>query len=1021
MARSKGTANLSANLEVKAGAPLDARSVIPAKADLTASDTFPYKYIGMEVYVVAEGKKYRLIANDTTNIENWQLLSEEAVTIDSELSSVSENPVQNKVIKGALDDKVDVVEGKGLSTNDYTTAEKEKLAGIDLTNYIPTSQKGANSGVAELDANGKVPSSQLPSYVDDVEEYSSVSQFPVTGETGKVYVDTSTNITYRWGGSEYVKIGSDLALGETSSTAYRGDRGKVAYDDSQANKTNIGTLANLTTTDKSSLVSAINELKQTGGGTIDSTPTSGSTNAVQSGGVYTALQGKVDTVSGKGLSTNDYDNTEKSKVANAQSQTLTTPITVEGVEKTTVEDALNAINDKPGITVDSELDTESDNAIANGPVATALNEKVDKVTGKGLSTEDYTTAEKTKLASLQNYDDTEISGRVEDIEDIIPSDASTSNKLATMADVQSGGTTNYNDLNNKPQIAGVTLSGNKSLSDLGVQEALTFDNTPTENSDNPVTSDGIYTALEGKVDAETGKGLSTNDYTTAEKNKLAGLQNYDDTALSGRVSDIENVVPDTATTSNKLATMEDVQSGGTTDYTDLNNKPQIAGVTLSGNRTLSDLGIQGELTFDNTPTENSTNPVKSGGVYSALAGKVNTESGKGLSSNDYTTAEKTKLAGLSNYDDTEIQSKVSDIEDVIPSSASTSNKLATMNDIPSGSSGHTIEKADGTDMTARSNLQFVGATVTDDSTNDRTVVTITGGTTDATPTQGSTNPVQSGGVYTALQGKANGEGMTFTLDERNVLNVATESDTPPHYALPAGGTTGQVLAKASDDDDDVEWVDSDYTLPPASDTTLGGVKVGSGLSIDQNGYLSTSGGAGGGHIINDNGTPMAQRGEMNFIDFDLTDDDTNEQTVVEPHEITSEEWADIIGSLPGTPTDLPVLFDERGTEYQVGWYVNSSGLKKPVYEKTIYANISSTGENTLFNISTYSMETVFFNKVYINMTQGYKVICPYKNNDNDMWRPFITPDGDFKVTAGAYGVGSGYFTLQYTKTTDTPQ
>lgn len=94
---------------------------------------------------------------------------------------------------------------------------------------IPTSQKGANSGVAELDANGKVPSSQLPSFVDDVLEYSAKSSFPATGETGKIYIDTGTNLTYRWGGSAYVEISPSLALGTTSSTAYRGDYGNTAY------------------------------------------------------------------------------------------------------------------------------------------------------------------------------------------------------------------------------------------------------------------------------------------------------------------------------------------------------------------------------------------------------------------------------------------------------------------------------------------------------------------------------------------------------------------------------------------------------------------------------------------------------------------------------------------------------------------------------------------------------------------------------------------------------------------------
>lgn len=101
--------------------------------------------------------------------------------------------------------------------------------------YTPLNSnlKGANSGVAELDANGKVPTSQLPSYVDDVLEYSAKASFPATGEAGKIYIDLATNLTYRWSGSAYTEISPSLALGETSSTAYRGDRGKTAYDHSQ--------------------------------------------------------------------------------------------------------------------------------------------------------------------------------------------------------------------------------------------------------------------------------------------------------------------------------------------------------------------------------------------------------------------------------------------------------------------------------------------------------------------------------------------------------------------------------------------------------------------------------------------------------------------------------------------------------------------------------------------------------------------------------------------------------------------
>lgn len=140
-----------------------------------------------------------------------------------------------------------------------------------LAGKVNTSSIGANSGIAELDATGKVPSSQLPSYVDDVvdgyykeadgkfyEESTYITE--ITGESGKIYVSIDTDIQYRWTGSAFSALGGALVLGETSSTAYRGDRGKIAYDDSQTNKTAIGTLANLVTTAKSNLVVAINEI-----------------------------------------------------------------------------------------------------------------------------------------------------------------------------------------------------------------------------------------------------------------------------------------------------------------------------------------------------------------------------------------------------------------------------------------------------------------------------------------------------------------------------------------------------------------------------------------------------------------------------------------------------------------------------------------------------------------------------------------------------------------------------------------
>lgn len=102
---------------------------------------------------------------------------------------------------------------------------KIETAEMELEKKVSSSEKGQANGVASLDSTGKVPSSQLPSYVDDVVEYAAKSLFPATGETGKIYVDKTTNLTWRWSGSAYVEISPSLALGETSSTAYAGDKG----------------------------------------------------------------------------------------------------------------------------------------------------------------------------------------------------------------------------------------------------------------------------------------------------------------------------------------------------------------------------------------------------------------------------------------------------------------------------------------------------------------------------------------------------------------------------------------------------------------------------------------------------------------------------------------------------------------------------------------------------------------------------------------------------------------------------
>ena len=154
------------------------------------------------------------------------------------------------------------------SVNGKTGAVTLTKSDIELGNVtndaqVKRSEMGVGGGVATLDERAKVPASQLPSYVDDVIEayYIEGKFYPgntanpsrvIDGEAGKIYVDLNTNTTYRWSGSTYVQISESLALGETSSTAYAGDKGK-------ANAENIAalqeTVANISTNSVDKLTS----------------------------------------------------------------------------------------------------------------------------------------------------------------------------------------------------------------------------------------------------------------------------------------------------------------------------------------------------------------------------------------------------------------------------------------------------------------------------------------------------------------------------------------------------------------------------------------------------------------------------------------------------------------------------------------------------------------------------------------------------------------------------------------------
>lgn len=159
----------------------------------------------------------------------------------------------------ALNAKANTADLGALAFKDSLSKTDVGLGNVTNDAQVKRSEMGAANGVATLDAQGKVPSAQLPSYVDDVLEYNNLAAFPKTGEGGKIYIDTTTNKEYRWGGTEYREISASLALGETSSTAYPGDKGKANADAIAAGMETVGNLSNQLEAVSGTATSALNK------------------------------------------------------------------------------------------------------------------------------------------------------------------------------------------------------------------------------------------------------------------------------------------------------------------------------------------------------------------------------------------------------------------------------------------------------------------------------------------------------------------------------------------------------------------------------------------------------------------------------------------------------------------------------------------------------------------------------------------------------------------------------------------
>lgn len=236
-----------------------------------------------------------------------------------------------------------------------TFADLKYLEGDALTSakviaalgYTPIDEakKGVAEGVATLDASGKIPVAQLPSYVSDVIEVADITSAPETGESSKIYVALDTGKVYRWGGTQYVEISTSDVVTASDNNGYikvNGTDVKV-YTPTQADWNEISEDSPAFIKNKPTIPAGV---------VVDDALSETSENPVQNKIVKSAIDKKVDAVVGKTLTSNDFTDELKAKLDGI----------AEGATAVTVDETLTAdgVNPVQGKAIKTALDGKVD-------------------------------------------------------------------------------------------------------------------------------------------------------------------------------------------------------------------------------------------------------------------------------------------------------------------------------------------------------------------------------------------------------------------------------------------------------------------------------------------------------------------------------------------------------------------------------------------------------------------------------------------------------------------------------------
>ena len=442
-----------------------------------------------------------------------------------------------------LANKVDVVAGKGLSSNDYTDAEKEKLAAIEEganknvtvdwnatygdafirnkprnlvqdENYVHTDNNLTDALLEKLEnieAGGQV-NVQGDWTETDTESDAFIRNKPENLVQDANYVHTDENFTSAQRQKlQNIEAGAEVNV-QADWTAVSGDAAILNKPEHLVQDADyVHTDSNYTTAEKTKLAGVeagaeVNvqadwaETDSTSDAFIKNKPLTDvdnalsdtSTDPVQNKIIKAALDEKVDKIAGMQLSQNNFTNGEKEKLASIET---------------------GATN----VTVDSAISQNSDNPVSSKAIYTELSKKVNSSGSKQLSDENFTSEEKTKLAGIQNgATNVSVDAEITQNSNNPVTSAAIYAELAKKVDADGGAGLSDNNFTDayKEKLDGIASEATKTI----------VDATITENSTNPVTSAAVFAALATKVDADGGAGLSDNNFTDAYKTKLEGIE-----------------------------------------------------------------------------------------------------------------------------------------------------------------------------------------------------------------------------------------------------------------------------------------------------------------------------------------------------------------------------------------------------------------------------------------------------------------------------------------------------------------